>query len=456
MLNKLVLMSMFLCLPTAQANVTGSDLQNFNATSNGLDFVTVHSSETLIPGIFNIGLFSNYAVNTLPRFSDENIDSEGIADSILAADLNLGLGLARGLDIGISFPFMVAQTVNTEGARGEFNAEGLTEVRANIKYRLFGDSTGGIATIFSVNQNLTENNPFSGDGGGPILNFELAFDTQILSINAGLNVGYRLRSPGTAIPSYPIEPLKDQIIASAALSKLFTSIDTKVIVEAITAAPVADSSTVEGRSVSASEALLGLKYDITRNLALHVGASTEIGNGTSSPDWRVYSGLNLVNGMYKSKAIRAKKRRKRKKASPAPEPELPPILAAAVEEGPKEQAGEGDLVFALRDVNFAFDSDYEVVAGAQDLLKELASHLNRRGYTKVTIEGHTDSVGAIAYNKDLGKRRANTIAKYLATVEKMDFKRIWVVSYGEERPIADNGNYQGRQLNRRVVFRITY
>ena len=52
---------------TAQANVVGIDAQNFNPTSNGIDFVTVQSSETLEPGIVNLGLFFNYAINTLPK-----------------------------------------------------------------------------------------------------------------------------------------------------------------------------------------------------------------------------------------------------------------------------------------------------------------------------------------------------------------------------------------------------
>ena len=40
----------------ASANVIGNDTQNFNPTTNGLDFVTVQSSETLDPGIINFGL----------------------------------------------------------------------------------------------------------------------------------------------------------------------------------------------------------------------------------------------------------------------------------------------------------------------------------------------------------------------------------------------------------------
>ena len=50
----------------ALGNVVGVDAQNFNATTSGLDFVTVQSSQTLAPCIFNLGLFGNYARNTLP------------------------------------------------------------------------------------------------------------------------------------------------------------------------------------------------------------------------------------------------------------------------------------------------------------------------------------------------------------------------------------------------------
>ena len=52
----------------ARANVVGADTQNFNPTNDGLDFVTVHSSETLTPGVINFGFFINYAVNSLPNY----------------------------------------------------------------------------------------------------------------------------------------------------------------------------------------------------------------------------------------------------------------------------------------------------------------------------------------------------------------------------------------------------
>ena len=57
------------------ANVVGVDTQNFNPTTSGLDFVTVHSSETLKPGYVNFGFYLNYAGNTLPNYVNQSTQS---------------------------------------------------------------------------------------------------------------------------------------------------------------------------------------------------------------------------------------------------------------------------------------------------------------------------------------------------------------------------------------------
>ncbi len=437
------------------ANITGSDLQNFNATTNGLDFVTVQSSETLGPGIFNLGLFANYAVNTLPRYEDADGRSSSIDDSVVAADFNVGVGLTSFLDIGISFPHVVYQTVDFEGSRGQFGDKGLTEVRGNAKLRLLGDRSGGVAFISSVNVNVTKNNPYVGEDPNPIFNFELAADTTIGPVAIGANVGYRLRDPGKPIEGFPIEPLKDQYLGSLAASYLFTSIDTKLIFEVFSAFPVEETKTVTARQASATEALLGLKYDATSELALHAGAGTELDNGTSSADWRIYTGVNYTFGFKQEEEIvRPVQQKRRKRIRPLPPP--PKFIEAAPDPGPQEPAGEGDEVFVLRGVNFAFDSASRVLPGTRDILTDFAEHMKKVGYDRILIEGHTDSVGSEPYNLNLGQQRAATIRDYLVQKLGFDGTKIEVRSYGETVPVADNGNYQGRQINRRVVFRITY
>ncbi len=440
------------------ANITGSDLQNFNATTNGLDFITVQSSETLGPGIFNIGLFANYAVNTLPRYEDANGRESSIDDSIIGADVNLGIGLTDFWDFGISLPHVVYQDVSFKGSRGEFGDKGMTEIRANTKLRLWGDRSGGIAFVASGNYNLVENNPYVGKDAGPTINLEVAVDSTFMEkIAVGVNAGYRIRSPGKAIIDFPIEPLGDQIIASVAASYLFTTIDTKLIVESYFAFPAdKETKTVKARSASASEVLAGLKYDMTDQLALHGGAGTEIDNGTASADWRIYTGLNYAFGFEgkkkEPKIVRPAPRKPQKKPTP-----IARFVEAPREPvGPAEPPGEGDEVFVLRGVNFAFDSSSRVLPGTHDILKELTDHLKKTGYERIIMEGHTDSVGSEEYNQGLGLSRATTTRDYIVKNLSVDGSKIELRTYGETRPVADNGNYQGRQINRRVVFRIFY
>lgn len=99
----------------APANVISTGNQNFNPIPRGIAFLTVHSSETLKPGIFNLGLYFNNAVNSLPYFEDASQNASDFNDHLLGMDLNFGMGIAKNFDVGVSFPFVVAQSVESTG-----------------------------------------------------------------------------------------------------------------------------------------------------------------------------------------------------------------------------------------------------------------------------------------------------------------------------------------------------
>ena len=84
-------------------------------------------------------------------------------------------------------------------------------------------------------------------------------------------------------------------------------------------------------------------------------------------------------------------------------------------------------------------------------VKRVVDFMAQYPKTKVTIEGHTDSRGQAAYNKDLSQRRADTIANMLTGEFNISSSRVAAKGYGEERPIASNDTDAGRQANRRVV-----
>lgn len=102
------------------------------------------------------------------------------------------------------------------------------------------------------------------------------------------------------------------------------------------------------------------------------------------------------------------------------------------------------------DVKFALNSD-AIPASEISELKKVAEFMKRFGGVKAVVEGHSDSTGAAAYNKQLSQRRADAVRNALIKEFGIAANRLSAIGYGEERPIADNSTKAGRQANRRVV-----
>jgi peptidoglycan-associated lipoprotein len=70
------------------------------------------------------------------------------------------------------------------------------------------------------------------------------------------------------------------------------------------------------------------------------------------------------------------------------------------------------------------------------------------------IVGHTDRTGASNYNFLLGEKRANSAKRYLADKFGISLYRMFVVSYGEEKPVAMPDEENASSKNRRVVLQV--
>ncbi len=111
------------------------------------------------------------------------------------------------------------------------------------------------------------------------------------------------------------------------------------------------------------------------------------------------------------------------------------------------------IVTLPQDILFATNST-SLTGSMQNDLYTLAGSLNRYPNTTVNVLGHTDNVGAAAYNLDLSQRRAQAVASVLIN-SGVSAARVRAIGIGEDRPIADNLTAQGRQQNRRVEIIIT-
>ncbi len=108
------------------------------------------------------------------------------------------------------------------------------------------------------------------------------------------------------------------------------------------------------------------------------------------------------------------------------------------------------------DLKINFDSDSAAVEQSYYAeIGRVAEFMAQYANTVVTIEGHTDSSGAAAYNRSLSQRRAEAVAEVLSERFGIDASRISPLGYGEENPVADNATAAGRQANRRVVAKIS-
>ena len=67
--------------------------------------------------------------------------------------------------------------------------------------------------------------------------------------------------------------------------------------------------------------------------------------------------------------------------------------------------------------------------------------------------GHTDSIGADAYNQKLSVRRAESVKSYLVS-KGVEPNRIYTEGKGEKQPVASNKTADGRQKNRRVEIEV--
>ncbi|UYQ92603.1 OmpA family protein [Chitinophaga horti] len=68
---------------------------------------------------------------------------------------------------------------------------------------------------------------------------------------------------------------------------------------------------------------------------------------------------------------------------------------------------------------------------------------------ELQVIGHTDNNGTDAYNEDLSRRRASTVATFMGMKGYADKVR-YIAGEGEKRPVATNTTSEGRQQNRRV------
>ncbi|MDX6766227.1 MAG: OmpA family protein [Candidatus Methylacidiphilales bacterium] len=111
------------------------------------------------------------------------------------------------------------------------------------------------------------------------------------------------------------------------------------------------------------------------------------------------------------------------------------------------------LIRLSNDVLFSFDSAV-LLPSASGTVQRLADALRGAVKMKITVEGHTDSIGDEAYNLKLSEQRARSVADALIA-RGVPAAGLATKGFGKSRPIVpQSGDAEKEKLNRRVEIRI--
>jgi OOP family OmpA-OmpF porin len=93
----------------------------------------------------------------------------------------------------------------------------------------------------------------------------------------------------------------------------------------------------------------------------------------------------------------------------------------------------------------------EIDSASAAILDAIAKGLKNCTGVKIEIAGHTDAQGSSNGNLALSQARAEAVMVALQG-RQVDVSGMKAVGYGEGVPIADNGDDDGREANRRIEF----
>jgi OOP family OmpA-OmpF porin len=135
-----------------------------------------------------------------------------------------------------------------------------------------------------------------------------------------------------------------------------------------------------------------------------------------------------------------------------PPPPPPPPPPAPPPPPPPPPAPTSEKVTYAADAFFDFDKAV-LKPEARAKLDDLVSKTSGINLEVIIAVGHTDSIGADAYNQGLSVKRAEAIKAYL-TSKGVEKNRVYTEGKGEKQPVADNKTREGRAKNRRVEIEV--
>ncbi|MBS1959465.1 MAG: OmpA family protein [Bdellovibrionales bacterium] len=193
-----------------------------------------------------------------------------------------------------------------------------------------------------------------------------------------------------------------------------------------------------------NEFYAGLRYDPLSNWVGTFGASVGKIGGPSGLGLRVIAGIRVT--LYEEKTPPP-----RPVYTPAPIATPAPTLAPTPEPA-QVVVYHSTHVEVLREVTFEHASA-KLTPDGKAILNQVAKVLeeNKRHFTKIMVDGHTNRLGTDAYNMKLSLARAKSVKTYLIS-RGTPANALEARGYGYRKPKLPYSDPKAMEANRRVEF----
>ena len=136
--------------------------------------------------------------------------------------------------------------------------------------------------------------------------------------------------------------------------------------------------------------------------------------------------------------------------------DCPKIAGVAENNGCPEIKKEVRTLFQKALQGIQFETGKDVIRPVSfPILNQIATVMTENPTYLIEIQGHTDSIGSPESNQILSEKRANAVRTYLIG-KQISETRMTAKGFGDTVPVAPNKTPQGRALNRRVEFVVSF
>ncbi len=294
-----------LCGPAAAQKPYDADVQNFRPAMDSRSFITVERSKVLGTLEPTIGLFLNYAFNSLKQ--DIGGETRALIEGYGAANLVLALGFFNWVEIGANVPVALVRG-DTDGPGDEqtLSGEGFGDLQLSAKIRILDRETFpvGIALVPVVQIATGESNAFISHAQTPVFRPKLVLDWAItervgLAVNLGATLRDARRIEGnvtvTDADTGSVSSLtrQDPIIFGKSLDYA-VGLGVEVISKRLEIiGEVYGAAGLESDAARANplEVLLGMRYFLAGNSFFTLGVTRGLLGAYGDPDVRPFAGI---------------------------------------------------------------------------------------------------------------------------------------------------------------------